>query len=138
MVPKVPIHILLHLNTSLCIKNSGVPKDGEYLYKNINKSHIPNETIQEAVKIPEVQKSITSTKPVESNKYKICKVKKDAKSLAYAATAETIKSNQYPITRYLYMYLRNRPTGDIKKYIDWILSAEGQKVVTEVGYFPVK
>jgi phosphate transport system substrate-binding protein len=36
------------------------------------------------------------------------------------------------------MYLRNRPTGETKKFIDWILSQEGQRVVTEVGYFPVK
>ncbi len=68
----------------------------------------------------------------------ICKVKKDAKSIAYAATAETIKSNQYPITRYLYMYVRNRPSGAIKTYIDWILSSEGQALVTQVGYFPVR
>ena len=69
---------------------------------------------------------------------KHCKVKKDDKSPAYLATAETIAKGEYPITRYLYMYTRNRPTGDIKAYIDWVLSAEGQKVVTEVGYFPVK
>ncbi len=69
---------------------------------------------------------------------KIVKVKKDDKSMAYEASAETIKNSQYPITRYLYMYVRNRPTGEIKKYIDWILSAEGQKLVTEMGYFPVK
>jgi phosphate transport system substrate-binding protein len=69
---------------------------------------------------------------------KHCKVKKDDKSAGIVPTAETIASNQYPITRYLYMYLRNRPTGDVKKYIDWILSPEGQKVVVEVGYFPVK
>jgi phosphate transport system substrate-binding protein len=68
----------------------------------------------------------------------ICKVKKDDKSPAFIPTAETIKSNEYPITRYLYMYLVNRPTGEIKKYIDWILSPEGQKLVVEVGYFPVK
>ena len=69
---------------------------------------------------------------------KHCKVKKDDKSPAYVASPETIKTGQYPITRYLYMYLRNRPTGEIKAYIDWILSAEGQKLVTEIGYFPVK
>jgi phosphate transport system substrate-binding protein len=68
----------------------------------------------------------------------ICKVKKDDKSPAYEATAETIKKNQYPITRYLYMYLRNRPTGAMKAYIDWILSPEGQNLVTEMGYFPVR
>ena len=69
---------------------------------------------------------------------KHCMVKKDDKSIAYVANAETVKSGQYPITRYLYMYLCNRPTGEIKSYIDWILGAEGQKLVTEIGYFPVK
>ena len=69
---------------------------------------------------------------------KHCKVKKDDKSPAYEATPENIKKGVYPISRYLYMYLRNRPTGDMKKYIDWILSDEGQKLVAEIGYFPVK
>ena len=69
---------------------------------------------------------------------KHCAVKKDDKSTAYMATAETVKSGQYPITRYLYMYLCNRPTGEVKTYIDWILSPEGQKLVTDIGYFPVK
>jgi phosphate transport system substrate-binding protein len=69
---------------------------------------------------------------------KHAKVKKDANSPAFLPTAETIGKGEYPITRYLYMYLRNRPTGEIKKYIDWILSTEGQNIVTEVGYFPVK
>jgi phosphate transport system substrate-binding protein len=36
------------------------------------------------------------------------------------------------------MYLCNRPTGELKAYIDWILSPEGQKLVTDIGYFPVK
>jgi len=69
---------------------------------------------------------------------KHCAVKKDDKSPAFVANAETIKKGQYPITRFLYMYLCNRPTGELKAYIDWILSAEGQKLVTEIGYFPVK
>jgi phosphate transport system substrate-binding protein len=65
-------------------------------------------------------------------------VKKDSGSEAIFPTPETIKNGDYPITRYLYMYLRNRPAGETKKYIDWILSQEGQLIVTEVGYFPVK
>ncbi len=69
---------------------------------------------------------------------KDCKVKKDAKSPAYAPTAETIKNKTYPISRYLFMYLKSRPTGETKAFIDWILSPEGQKVVVETGYFPVK
>jgi phosphate transport system substrate-binding protein len=69
---------------------------------------------------------------------KHAKVKKDANSPSFLPTPESIAKGEYPITRYLYMYLRSRPTGDTKKYIDWILSTEGQAIVTEVGYFPYK
>ncbi|MBI5730746.1 MAG: phosphate ABC transporter substrate-binding protein [Ignavibacteriales bacterium] len=69
---------------------------------------------------------------------KFAGVKKDANSKAYLPTAENVKSGDYPISRFLYMYTKSRPTGELKDYIDWILSAEGQAVVTQVGYFPVK
>jgi phosphate transport system substrate-binding protein len=63
---------------------------------------------------------------------------REAKVNGVAPSKETIADGSYPITRYLYMYLRSKPTGAIKQYIDWILSAEGQAIVSEVGYFPVK
>lgn len=69
---------------------------------------------------------------------KHCKVKKDDSSTAVEPTSENIKAGTYPISRYLYMYMTNRPTGEIKKYVDWILSPAGQSLVTELGYFPVK
>ncbi|MGA2506089.1 MAG: phosphate ABC transporter substrate-binding protein [Chitinispirillaceae bacterium] len=69
---------------------------------------------------------------------KVVKVRKDASSEAYAPTIETIKAGQYPISRYLYMYTRNTPAGDVKQFIDWVLSDEGQAIVSLVGYFPVK
>jgi phosphate transport system substrate-binding protein len=69
---------------------------------------------------------------------KDCKVKKDAKSKGVLPTAATIKNKTYPIARYLYMYLKSKPTGDTKKFIDWILSAEGQKIIEVVGYYPVR
>jgi phosphate transport system substrate-binding protein len=66
------------------------------------------------------------------------KVKKDAASPAYSPTLENIKTGAYPISRYLYMYVRNRPTGAMKGFIDWALGDEGQKIVGEVGYFPIR
>jgi phosphate transport system substrate-binding protein len=69
---------------------------------------------------------------------KDCKVKKDARSRGVLPTAATIKNKTYPISRYLYMYLKSRPTGETKAFIDWILSAEGQKLIEGVGYFPVR
>jgi phosphate transport system substrate-binding protein len=69
---------------------------------------------------------------------KFASVKKDDKSPAFKPSMETVKSGQYPITRFLYLYLRSQPKGDTKKFIDWILTAEGQQLVSKVGYFPVK
>lgn len=69
---------------------------------------------------------------------KDCKVKKDAKSKGVLPTAATIRNKTYPISRYLYMYLKSKPTGETKAFIDWILSPEGQKLIEGVGYFPVK
>jgi phosphate transport system substrate-binding protein len=69
---------------------------------------------------------------------KFARIKKDANSAGVAPSEETIKDGTYPLSRYLYMYLRNRPTGELKQYIDWTLSPEGQAIVTQVGYFPVK
>ena len=66
------------------------------------------------------------------------KVKKDAGSTAYAPTAENVKSGVYPLSRFLYMYTAQRPAGAVKEYIDWILSAEGQAIAVQVGYFPAK
>lgn len=65
-------------------------------------------------------------------------VKKNAGTPGVKPTAETIKAGTYPISRYLYLYLRNRPAGETKAFIDWVLSAEGQAIATKVGYFPAK
>ena len=65
-------------------------------------------------------------------------VKKDAKSPAFSPTLETVKADNYPITRNLYFYLRTAPKGDTKSFIDFALSPAGQKIVEKVGYFPVK
>ena len=63
---------------------------------------------------------------------------KFAKVNGIAPSGETVKDGTYPLTRYLYMYVRSRPTGALKDYIDWILSPTGQEIVAKIGYFPVK
>ena len=55
-----------------------------------------------------------------------------------APTAENVKSGKYPLSRPLFFYLRGKPSGDAKAFIDFCLSAEGQAIVVQVGYFPVK
>jgi phosphate transport system substrate-binding protein len=57
---------------------------------------------------------------------------------SFKPTAETVKSGQYPLARNLYWYLPLKPAGEIKKLVDWVLSPEGQDIVSKVGYFTVK
>ncbi|MCP3057237.1 phosphate ABC transporter substrate-binding protein [Myxococcus sp. K38C18041901] len=64
------------------------------------------------------------------------KIKKGNEDIA--PSAENIKTGKYPLSRDLYFYLRNKPAGEAKAFIDYALSPEGQAVVTKVGYFPVK
>lgn len=69
---------------------------------------------------------------------KYVNVKKDQASKAFDPSPENVKSGNYPITRYLYMYTRSRPSGVMKEFIDWALSTEGQAIVSQVGYFPIR
>jgi len=50
---------------------------------------------------------------------------------------ETVNDGSYPISRPLYMYTAGEPQGEIKRYIEWILS-EGQAIVPELGFVPLK
>ncbi len=69
---------------------------------------------------------------------KIVKVKKDAGSPAIAPDLKTVTDGSYALARPLFFYLRNKPSGDIKTFVDCVLSDEGQKVVDKVGYYPIK
>ncbi|GAB4150615.1 MAG: phosphate ABC transporter substrate-binding protein [Ignavibacteriales bacterium] len=65
-------------------------------------------------------------------------IKKDDKSKAQLPKLESIKKGEYPLARFLYLYTVKKPEGAVKDYIDWILSKEGQSIVSEVGYFSIK
>jgi phosphate transport system substrate-binding protein len=65
-------------------------------------------------------------------------VKKDASSPAVLPTEETVVGGTYPIWRYLYVYLNPEvDKNEIGTYLNWIRSDAGQKVVKEIGYYPL-
>ena len=64
------------------------------------------------------------------------KIKVGAEELG--PSAENVKSGKYPLARDLYFYLRSKPSGEAKSFIDFCLSDAGQQLVSQVGYFPVK
>lgn len=49
------------------------------------------------------------------------------------ATVENIASGNYPFFRPLYIATQGRPEGEVKNFLDWLLSSEGQKVVAKCG-----
>lgn len=53
-------------------------------------------------------------------------------------TVESAVDGSYPIARPLLMYTAGQPQGAVKEYMDWILSDEGQCMILERGYAPVR
>ncbi len=71
----------------------------------------------------------------------------DVKTLAIAPkgseeyvkpSVETVNDGKYPIARPLFMYTPGQPQGEVKTYIDWILGPDGQKIVADLGFVPLK
>jgi len=52
-------------------------------------------------------------------------------------SAETVNLGDYPIARDLYMYTNGQPSDVIATYLEWILSADAQEIVTELGFVPI-
>jgi phosphate transport system substrate-binding protein len=69
---------------------------------------------------------------------KVLPIKKDDSSAAITPDLAHVQDGSYPLSRPLFFYTRNKPDGALKSFIDWVLSKEGQDIVTKVGYFPVK
>lgn len=53
-------------------------------------------------------------------------------------TKDNVLSGKYPFSRPLFMYTTGNPTGVVKDFIDFLLSPDGQKIVEENGYVPLK
>ncbi len=64
-------------------------------------------------------------------------VRPDNGSAAVQPSLETVQSGKYPLSRDLFFYTAGPPEGDVKAFIDWVLSQEGQKICEMVGYYPL-
>lgn len=66
------------------------------------------------------------------------KVSYDKGKTFVAPSLENAKSKSYPVTRPLYYYYLTKSEKQVKPFVDYILSAEGQQTVVSEGYVPVK
>jgi len=69
---------------------------------------------------------------------KALKVSYDQGKTFVNPSVEHAMDKTYPISRPLYYYYLNSSAKTVQPFVDFILSAEGQKIVKEVGYVPVK
>ncbi|RLC40341.1 MAG: phosphate ABC transporter substrate-binding protein [Candidatus Coatesbacteria bacterium] len=53
-------------------------------------------------------------------------------------TEANVLSGEYPVARKLYLYIRGDAPDDINAFVNFVLSEDGQRIVREVGYIPLK
>jgi phosphate transport system substrate-binding protein len=54
------------------------------------------------------------------------------------ATAKNALDGRYPIARPLYMFTNGQPAGAVAGYLNFVLGPEGQNIVKQQGFVPVK
>ncbi|MBP1616360.1 MAG: phosphate transporter, phosphate-binding protein [Bacteroidetes bacterium] len=62
----------------------------------------------------------------------------DAGKTYVEPTVANAKAGKYPIVRPLYLYYEVKSEKKVKPFIDFVLSAQGQKIVDQVGYLALK
>jgi len=51
---------------------------------------------------------------------------------------KTAVSGEYKLSRPLFMYTNGKPKGLAKKFIDFVLSLSGQRIVEDIGFVPLR
>lgn len=51
---------------------------------------------------------------------------------------KTVVSGEYKLSRPLFMYTNGKPKGLAKKFIDFVLSLAGQRIVEDLGFVPLR
>lgn len=68
---------------------------------------------------------------------KVIAVASDSSGKYVLPSAESVNNGQYPIARDLYMYTNGQPKGAVNDYLNWIMTADAQAIVTQLGFVPI-
>ena len=74
----------------------------------------------------------------ENPKNAVVAVAKTAADPYITPSEETVRSGVYPISRPLFLYSRGTPEGVVKTFLDFVMSPEGQEVVRQIDFVPIK
>jgi phosphate transport system substrate-binding protein len=64
-------------------------------------------------------------------------LKKDDASPAVAPSEASVADGSYVLSRYLYYYYPEDAAERVTEYVQWSLGPEAQKLIADVGYFPL-
>ncbi|HZJ14122.1 MAG TPA: phosphate ABC transporter substrate-binding protein [Chthoniobacteraceae bacterium] len=73
----------------------------------------------------------------KTDKIKILKVSKTTGDPAIMPSIETTLDKTYPIARPMFMYTPPNEPAHVTKYLHWVRTGAGQKIVVESGYVPL-
>lgn len=74
---------------------------------------------------------------VDAEHEKVISIATDSESDYIQPTVESASEGAYPLARNLFMYTAGEPTGSLADYLAWILSADGQQIVANLGFVPL-
>ena len=67
----------------------------------------------------------------------LCIAEEDGGPCIYPSIA-AVSDASYPLSRPLFMYTNGEPQGVVKEYIDWVLDDEGQCILLQKQYAPIR
>lgn len=68
---------------------------------------------------------------------KFAAVAKSENDMFVEPSPKTVSAGSYPISRDLYWFFDGKPTGELKKLVNWTLSPAGQLIAEKVDYVPL-
>ena len=109
----------------------------------------PNEFAPEALMMPSSQAIVEEicANPAAIGYIGLGYLNDKQKALAIAASSsspyvspsvKTVTANKYPISRSLLFYTNGQPQGEIKSFVDFVLSPAGQEIVLKMDFVPIK
>jgi len=73
-----------------------------------------------------------------TNKEKALAIAKNSGSAYVLPSVKSVTAKQYPISRSLLFYTNGTPSGEVKSFVDYVLSPAGQKIVLKMDFVPLQ
>jgi len=76
---------------------------------------------------------LSSATVADKKDVKVLRILKDGQTIAM--DQQTVTSGKYPYQQAMYFFTKGEPKGNVKKFIDFVRSDAGKKIITGAGFF---